>query len=243
MIIIPAIDIIDGKCVRLTQGRYDQKKIYDERPVRVAQTFQENGFKHLHVVDLDGARSSSPKNLYTLNHIALETDLIIDFGGGIKSEDSLVQALRSGADKVTVGSLAARNANLVKFWLMKYGPDKIIIGADVKEGKIAVSGWMEKTDLDILEFINDFVDSGALTFVCTDISKDGMLQGSTVELYDAILDHFPKIQLIASGGVSTMEELHQLKELGVHGAIIGKALYEGFLDMHELVKTFVKDAD
>lgn len=239
MIIIPAIDVIDGKCVRLTQGRYDQKKIYGENPVEVAKAFQKKGFTHLHVVDLDGARTSAPKNLYTLNHIALATDLIIDFGGGIKSEDSLIQALRSGAHMVTVGSLAVRNPNLVKFWLMKYGVDKIIIGADVREGKIAVSGWMEKTDLDILEFINDFSDSGAEYFICTDISKDGMLGGSTIELYDAILDHFPQIKLIASGGVSSIDEIVQLKNLGVHGAIIGKALYEGYLDMDELVKTFV----
>ena len=239
MIIIPAIDIIDGKCVRLTQGDYDTKKIYDQYPVEVARTFQSHGFSHVHVVDLDGARSSSPKNLLTLNQIALETDLIIDFGGGIKSEDALVQALRSGASQITVGSLAARNPNLVKFWLMKYGSDKIIIGADVKEGKIAVNGWAEKTDLDILDFINDFSDSGAEYFICTDISKDGMLEGSTVELYDAILDHFPGIKLIASGGVTTMEEISQLKELGLYGAIIGKAIYEGFLDMDELVNQFL----
>lgn len=238
MILIPAIDIIDGKCVRLTQGDYDKKTIYDDDPVAVAKSFQDHGFTHLHVVDLDGARGSAPQNLFTLNRIALETDLIIDFGGGIKSEDSLIQAMRSGARMVTVGSLAVRNQNLVKFWLMKYGADKIIIGADVKEGKIAVSGWMEKTNLDVLDFINDFVDSGAEYFICTDISKDGMLGGSTIELYDTILDQFPGIKLIASGGVSTLEEIHQLKIMGLHGAIIGKAIYEGVLDIKDLARTF-----
>jgi phosphoribosylformimino-5-aminoimidazole carboxamide ribotide isomerase len=238
MELIPAIDIIDGRCVRLTQGDYGQKKVYDENPVDVAQNFQRLGYSRLHVVDLDGARSSSPKNLAILNQIALETDLVIDFGGGVKSEDSLIQALRSGAEQVTVGSLAVRNPNLVKFWLMKYGAGKIVMGADVKEGKIAVTGWQEKTNVNILDFIKEFTLAKAEYFICTDISKDGMMQGSTEELYDAILDHFPRIKLIASGGVSGIDEIKRLERMGVYGVIIGKAFYEGLIDPVELIQEF-----
>lgn len=238
MKIIPAIDIIDGKCVRLTQGDYAQKKVYDQSPVEVAVDLYKRGFKYLHLVDLDGAKSSAPKNLYTLNQIALDTNLQIDFGGGIKSEDSLVQAFRSGATQINIGSLAIRNPILTKFWIMKYGADKIILGADVKDGKIAVNGWQEETEVDILEFINDYSDDGAVNFVCTDISKDGMMQGSSIELYDRILDNFPNINLIASGGVTSIKEIKQLEELGVYGAIVGKAIYEGLIDLDELMKEF-----
>ena len=238
MKIIPAIDIIDGKCVRLTQGDYNQKKEYDQSPLEVATELSRMGIKNLHMVDLDGAKSSSPKNLYTLNQVALETDLKIDFGGGIKSEDSLIQAFRSGAHQVNIGSLAIRNPILVKFWVMKYGADKIIISADAKDGKIAVHGWQESSNVDLLEFINDFSDDGAVNFVCTDISKDGMMQGSSVELYDKILDNFPNINLIASGGVSSIEEMKTLQNIGVHGVILGKAIYEGLIDLEELVRTF-----
>ncbi len=238
MKIIPAIDIIDGKCVRLTQGDYGQKKVYDQSPLEVAQDLHRRGFKYLHMVDLDGAKSSAPKNLYTLNQVALDTNLKIDFGGGIKSEDSLIQAFRSGANQVNIGSLAVRNPILVKFWVMKFGADKIILGADVKDNKLAVHGWQEETDVDILEFINDYSDDGAVNFVCTDISKDGMMQGSSIELYDRILDNFPKINLIASGGVSSIRELKQLQDLGVHGAIVGKAIYEGLIDLDELMREF-----
>ncbi len=238
MKIIPAIDIIDGKCVRLTQGDYNQKKVYDESPLDVATDLVRKGIRHLHLVDLDGAKSSSPKNLYTLNQIALDTDLMIDFGGGIKSEDSLIQAFRSGAHQVNIGSLAIRNPILVKFWIMKYGSDKIILSADVKEGRIAVNGWQEKTEIELFDFINDFSDDGAVNFVCTDISKDGMMQGSSVELYDKILDNFPHIKLTASGGVSSIKEMMTLQEIGVDGVILGKALYEGMVDLEEVVRTF-----
>ncbi len=238
MKIIPAIDIIDGKCVRLTQGDYNQKKVYDQSPLDVATDLVEKGIKHLHMVDLDGAKSNSPKNLYTLNQIALETDLQIDFGGGIKSEDSLIQAVRSGAHQVNIGSLAIRNPLLVKFWIMKYGADKIILSADVKEGKIAVNGWQEKSEIELFDFINDFSDDGAVNFVCTDICKDGMMQGSSIELYDKILDHFPHIKLTASGGVSSIREMKTLQEIGVDGVILGKALYEGLVDLEEVVRTF-----
>jgi len=238
MKIIPAIDIIDGKCVRLTQGDYNQKKVYDQSPLDVATDLVEKGIKHLDMVDLDGAKSNSPKNLYTLNQIALETDLQIDFGGGIKSEDSLIQAVRSGAHQVNIGSLAIRNPLLVKFWIMKYGADKIILSADVKEGKIAVNGWQEKSEIELFDFINDFSDDGAVNFVCTDICKDGMMQGSSIELYDKILDHFPHIKLTASGGVSSIREMKTLQEIGVDGVILGKALYEGLVDLEEVVRTF-----
>ncbi len=238
MKIIPAIDIIEGKSVRLRQGDYQQKKVYDQSPVDIAIELYHKGVKYLHLVDLDGAKSSAPKNLYSLNRIALETNLQIDFGGGIKSEDSLIQSFRSGASQVNIGSLAVRNPILVKFWIMKYGAEKIILGADVKDGKLAVHGWQETTDVDILEFIDDFSDDGAVNFVCTDISKDGMMQGSSIELYDRILDNFPRINLIASGGVSSIEEIKQLEELGVHGVIIGKALYEGLIDIEELMSEY-----
>lgn len=238
MKLIPAIDIINGACVRLTQGDYNQKKVYQQNPLDVARDLEKAGFEYLHLVDLDGAKSSSPKNLYILNQIALDTELQIDFGGGIKSEDSLIQALRSGANQVNIGSLSVRNSNLVKFWLLRYGPEKIIIGADVKERKMAINGWQETTDLHILDFIKEFVDYGARHFVCTDIAKDGMMAGSSIELYEEILRAFPEIQLIASGGVSTIDEIRKLESIGVAGAIIGKALLEGAIDPEELVQTF-----
>ncbi|MEE9371927.1 MAG: 1-(5-phosphoribosyl)-5-[(5-phosphoribosylamino)methylideneamino]imidazole-4-carboxamide isomerase [Saprospiraceae bacterium] len=239
MRIIPAIDIIDGKCVRLTQGDFKQKKIYDESPVNVALDFEKKGIKYLHLVDLDGAKTNAPKNLIILNSIAVQTSLKIDFGGGIKSQNSLLQALSAGAYQVNIGSLAVRNAVLVKFWLNHYGKDKIIISADVKNGKIAVSGWKENSDRNLMEFIDEFVDSGAKYFVCTDISKDGMLEGSSIGLYKEILDNFPDIKLIASGGVTTLEEVHMLREIGCDGAIIGKAIYEDHLTVEDLVNIMV----
>lgn len=235
MRIIPAIDIIDGKCVRLTQGDYRQKKIYDEDPVSVALDFEEKGVKYLHLVDLDGAKSSRPKNLLTLNSISVQTSLKIDFGGGIKSRSALLQALASGADQVNIGSLAARNPTLVKFWIMKYGWRKVIISADVKDRKIAVSGWRENTDHDLFEFINDFADHGARYFVCTDIYRDGMLEGPAVELYSELIENFPSIHLIASGGVSSILQVMKLKEIGCEGVIIGKAIYEGMISVEELI--------
>lgn len=243
MRLIPAIDIIDGKCVRLTQGDYSSKKEYDQSPLEVAKNLETLGYKYLHMVDLDGAKSNHPKNLITLNQVALETNLKIDFGGGIKNEDSLVQALRSGAAQVNIGSLAVRNPNLVKFWLMKYGADKIVIGADVKDRMLAVHGWTETSDLDIMSFINDFADAGAKYFVCTDIAKDGMMQGSSVGLYDEIMDNFPDIKLVASGGVSSIPEIKELERIGVDGVIFGKAIYEGLIDMKEMRSEFAVETD
>lgn len=238
MRLIPAIDIIDGKCVRLTQGDYSEKKIYDESPIDVARDLEKRGYEYLHLVDLEGAKGRHPKNLAVLNQIALATNLKIDFGGGIKSEDSLVQVLRSGAHQVNIGSLAVRNPNLVKFWLMRYSAEQIVIGADVKDGKLATNGWRDISDVDLMDFINDFADAGAKYFVCTDISKDGMMEGSSLELYDRILENFPDIKLVASGGVSSIEEVKQLEEIGVDGAIIGKAMYEGLIDLDELRRAF-----
>ena len=235
MRIIPAIDIIDGQCVRLTQGDYNQKKIYNENPVNVAQDFERKGVKYLHLVDLDGAKTNRPKNLLTLNSISLQTSLKIDFGGGIKSQNALLQALGSGADQVNIGSLAVRNPTLVKFWIMKFGWRKVIISADFKDRKIAVSGWMESTDLDLMEYINDFSDHGAKYFVCTDISKDGMMEGPSLELYKDIISNFPDVKLIASGGVTTIEQVMELKEIGCEGAIIGKAIYEGMISIEEVI--------
>ena len=238
MRLIPAIDIIGGACVRLRQGDYNQKKVYHQNPLDVARDLEQMGFQYLHLVDLDGAKSSSPKNLYVLNQIALETNLQIDFGGGIKSEDSLIQALRSGASQVNIGSLAVRNPNLVTFWMLRYGADQIIIGADVKDKKLAINGWQESTEVHIIDFIADFVREGANHFVCTDISRDGMMEGSAISLYEEILKEYPDIDLIASGGVSEIDEIKRLEDIGVSGAIIGKALYEGTIDPEELIKTF-----
>ncbi len=238
MRLIPAIDILGGKCVRLTQGDYNSQKIYDDNPVDVARDLSRQGFEYLHLVDLDGAKSSSPKNLYVLNQIALDSNLKIDFGGGIKSEDSLIQALRSGASQVNIGSVSVRNANLVKFWVLRYGADQVMISADVKGRSLAINGWLENTEVDIMEFINDFIDNGAKHFVVTDIAKDGMMQGSSVELYKDIIDQFPDIQLVASGGVSSIDECKVLEDIGVSGIIFGKALYEGLIDPEALLKAF-----
>ena len=238
MKIIPAIDIIDGQCVRLTQGDYNSKIVYDCDAVKMALKLQEMGFTYLHLVDLDGARSSSSKNLLKLNQIALQTNLIIDFGGGVKSEDTLIQAFRSGATQVNIGSLAIRNPPLVKFWIMKYGAEKIIISADVRGEFISVGGWKENSTVHIMDFINDFSDNGASYFVCTDISRDGMLEGPALALYDRIRGAFPDIKIIASGGISTIQDIDDLDQLGIHGAIIGKAIYEGEINCEELIKKF-----
>ena len=238
MRLIPAIDIIGGKCVRLTQGDYDKKKVYDENPIDVARRLEDIGYEYLHLVDLDGAKSSSPKNLFVLNQIALATDLKVDFGGGIKSEDSLIQCLRSGANQVNIGSLSVRNTNLVKFWVLRYGAEQVIISADVKDRMLAINGWLESTERSIMEFINEFADHGAKHFVCTDICKDGMMLGSSIELYRDILQEFPDIELVASGGVSSIKECLTLREIGVSGIILGKALFEELIDSRELINAF-----
>lgn len=231
---IPAIDIIDGQCVRLTQGDYAQVKSYHADPLEVARQFADAGLQRLHLVDLDGARSGHIVNHKVLEQISRHTSLIIDFGGGLKSDEDVRIAFECGAAQITGGTIAVKNRDLFLGWLATYGPERIILGADVKNGYIAVNGWMESSALELFAFLNDYIQCGIRTVICTDISRDGLLQGSAVELYRDILGAFPGLQLIASGGVSGMEDLILLKEAGCFGAIVGKALYEGKIDARQL---------
>lgn len=233
MRIIPAIDIIDGKCVRLSKGDYSTKKIYNENPLEVAKEFEANGITYLHLVDLDGAKSKHIVNYKILERIASETDLKVDFGGGIKSDEDLKIAFESGANQITGGSIAVSNRELFLKWLANYGADKIILGADCSDRKIATHGWLESSQLDVVDFIEGYKGEGIKTVICTDIAKDGMLQGSSNDLYKEILDK-ASINLIASGGVSSILDLEQLQDLGCEGAIIGKAIYEGNISLKEL---------
>lgn len=236
MYLIPAIDIIDGKCVRLTQGDYEQQKVYNEDPLEVAKAYEAHGLKRLHLVDLDGARASRIINHKVLERIATHTNLWIDFGGGLKSDDDLRIAFECGARQVTGGTVAVKQPDLFLGWLEKYGNERIILGADVKEGKIAVSGWKEQSELELFAFLEDYLAKGVQYAICTDVSKDGLLQGSALELYTRIRERFPELKLIASGGVTTLEEIEKLRELGCFGAIIGKAIYEGKISLKELEK-------
>ena len=226
MRIIPAIDIIDGKCVRLTKGDYSTQKIYNEDPLEVAKAFEGSGVSYLHVVDLDGAKSKSIVNHKVLEKLATNTGLKIDFGGGLKSDEDLRIAFASGAKQITVGSIAIKEPLIFKQWLKQYGSEKIILGADVKGDFIAVSGWMETSDETILPFIKKYQDEGIQYVICTDISKDGMMEGPSFGLYESLLIECPEIKLIASGGVSDISELHQLADIGCESVIIGKAIYE-----------------
>ncbi len=232
MKIIPAIDIIDGKCVRLTQGDYAQKKVYNENPLEIAKEFEAAGITNLHLVDLDGAKASRIINYKTLEKIASQTNLKIDFGGGLKSNEDLKIAFNSGANQITGGTIAVKNQELFLSWLEKYGSEKIILGADVKNEKIATNGWQEESDIELFDFLKKYLEAGIEYVICTDISKDGLLQGSSVDLYEKIKTQFPNIKLIASGGVVSIQELEKLKELKMHGAIIGKAIYEGRIDIN-----------
>ncbi len=232
--IIPAIDLIDGKCVRLSKGDYSQKKVYNEDPVEVAKTFQDHGLQRLHLVDLDGARVQHVVNWKVLEKIASQTNLVIDFGGGLKSDKDLHIVFNGGAAMVTIGSIAVKQRDLFCSWLNHYGADKIILGADVSDRKIAVSGWLEISEIDILDFLDDYLKRGIKNVLCTDISKDGMLEGTSMSLYKELVQHFQDMALIASGGITTIEELYQLDEMGVAGAIIGKAIYEGKISLIEL---------
>ncbi len=234
MIIIPAIDIIDGKCVRLTQGDYAQKKIYNENPLEVAKEFEAAGITHLHLVDLDGAKSQHILNYKVLETISKNTSLKIDFGGGIKSNNDIRIAFDCGANQVTGGSIAVKNKSLFIEWIKSYGADKIILGADVKNGKIAVNGWKEESQEELFQFLKNYISSGIKYVICTDITKDGLLQGTATELYKQILTKFPTIKLIASGGVSSVDELNELRSAGLYGAIVGKAFYEGRIKLNEL---------
>lgn len=234
MQIIPAIDLIDAKCVRLTQGDYNQKTVYNEDPLEVAKQFEDAGIKRLHLVDLDGAKAKKVVNWKVLERIASKTQLVIDFGGGVRTDDDLLVVFGSGAAMVTAGSIAVTQPEVVVQWLDKYGPHKIILGADVKGNYIAIHGWQEEGGIQWPDFLTDYTQKGISQVICTDVAKDGMLQGPSVGLYKDILAQFPSLQLIASGGVSHIDDLHQLREAGAAGTILGKAIYEGRITLQQL---------
>lgn len=240
MRIIPAIDIIEGKCVRLSKGDYDTKIIYNENPLEVAKSFEAHGIEYLHLVDLDGAKSSKIVNYKILEQIASQTSLKIDFGGGLKSDDDLRIAFESGANQITGGSIAVKNRTIFEKWISEYGSEKIILGADAKDEKIAVSGWLEDSDEDLIPFIQDYQTKGIQYVICTDIAKDGMLQGPSFDLYSKILTEADGVKLIASGGISTFDELPKLAELGCEGTIIGKAIYEGRITLKQLENFIIR---
>lgn len=232
--IIPAIDIIDGKCVRLSQGDYNQKTVYNSDPLEVAKAFEDNGIKRLHVVDLDGAKAQHIVNYNVLERLATRTSLVIDFGGGLKTNKDLDIAFECGAQMITGGSIAVKNPEVFISWIEKYGPDRIILGADVKDRKIAVSGWMEKSEMELEPFVSGYVDKGVRKVITTDISKDGMLQGPSFDLYKEMMRQISGIYLIASGGVSQIDDIIALDEAGVPAVIFGKAIYEGKIKLSDL---------
>lgn len=232
--LIPAIDIIDGKCVRLSQGDYDSKKVYNENPVEVAKELEAHGIRRLHVVDLDGAVSHHVVNYRTLEQIASRTSLVIDFGGGVKSDEDLVIAFESGAQMVTGGSIAVKNPERFCHWLQTYGSERIILGADVKDRRIAVNGWKDESACELFPFLEDYVGKGIRKVICTDINCDGMLQGPSISLYKEMLEAHPDLYLIASGGVGSTEDIRQLEATGIPAVIFGKALYEGRITFKEL---------
>lgn len=236
MEIIPAIDLIDGKCVRLTQGDYAQKKIYNEHPLEVAKQFEDAGLKRLHLVDLDGAKAGAVKNWKVLESIAGKTSLTIDFGGGIKKEEDVKIVFESGAALATIGSLAVKDEATFVSWLQIYGAHKFLLGADVKHEKIAVSGWLETTDVWVYDFLRKYWEHGIHQVFCTDVSKDGKLEGPSTELYKNIIKEFPTLYFIASGGVSSMQDLETLAAVGCKGAIVGKAIYENRIKISDLKK-------
>ena len=232
--LIPAIDIIDGKCVRLTKGDYDQKTVYRDSPAEVAKEFEDTGFRRLHVVDLDGAKSKHIVNSPVLRRITTETNLLVDFGGGIKTDDDIEKAFTSGAAMVTVGSIAVTEPELFMGWLEKYGAERIILGADVRHGKISINGWKEDSSEDLLPFLKKYVDAGVRNVLCTEISKDGTLAGPAIDLYRQIMEAYPDLHLIASGGVSSKEDIIALDTAGIPAVVFGKAIYEGKINLKEL---------
>lgn len=232
--IIPAIDIIDGKCVRLTRGEFQSKKIYNENPLEAAKAYQAIGIKRLHLVDLDGAREKRVINWRVLEEIGSKTSLHIDFGGGIQSQNDIQTAFSCGAEQVTAGSIAVKNPEIALNWLNKYGNKRIILGADVKNGKIAINAWQKQTENDLLAFLDTFHQKGIRFVICTDIAQDGLLKGPSFDLYKMIKERFPKLFLIASGGISSIEDIEKLNQLNIDGVIIGKALYEGNIRLEEL---------
>lgn len=234
MDIIPAIDLIDGKCVRLSQGDYDRKTTYNENPLEVAKAFEDHGIRRLHLVDLDGAKAHHIVNHRVLENISTHTSLVIDFGGGLKTDEDLRIAFECGAQMITGGSIAVKSPDVFESWINKFGAEKIILGADVKKEKIAVTGWTEDTELDLLPFLENYRSKGIRKVICTDISKDGMLQGPSTDLYRKILGAFPDLYLVASGGVSSMSDLDALAEAGLPAVIFGKAIYEGRIALKDL---------
>lgn len=235
--LIPAIDIIDGQCVRLTKGDYDQKTIYSNSPATMAKEFEQLGFKRLHMVDLDGAKSKHIVNSQVLRQCAAETHLCIDFGGGIKTDDDIQKAFDCGAQMVTVGSVAVTHPDLFMGWLEKYGAERMILGADVRHGKISINGWKEDSTEDLLPFLKKYVDAGVRNVLCTEISKDGTLQGPAVSLYCEVMEAYPQLHLIASGGVSSKEDIDALDRAGIPAVVFGKAIYEGRIDLRELINS------
>ena len=236
--LIPAIDIIGGQCVRLTKGDYDQKTVYRDSPAEVAREFENIGFKRLHVVDLDGAKSKHIVNEQVLQTITAETHLTVDFGGGIKTDEDIEKAFTAGASMVTIGSIAVTNPDLFMGWLEKYGSDRIILGADVRHGKISINGWKEDSSEDLLPFLRKYVDAGVKNVLCTEISKDGTLAGPAIELYRQVMAAYPELHLIASGGVSSIEDIQALDAAGIPAVVFGKAIYEGRIDLNELREKF-----
>jgi phosphoribosylformimino-5-aminoimidazole carboxamide ribotide isomerase len=232
--IIPAIDIIDGKCVRLTKGDYSQKTVYNENPLKVAKSFEDIGITHLHLVDLDGAKKKEIVNSKVLEAIATNTNLIIDFGGGIQSEASVRQAFNAGATQITAGSIAVKDGSLVESWLTLFGADKIILGADAREEKIAISGWEEKTEVSIYDFVKDWVAKGVKYCLSTDVAKDGMLEGPSFGLYETLSSQSPSLHIVASGGVSSMDDIEALNNQNLYGVVVGKAIYEGRISIKEI---------
>ncbi len=236
--IIPAIDLIDGKCVRLSQGDFSQKIIYNENPLEVAQMFADAGITRLHLVDLDGAKAQHIVNHKVLERITSKTNLIVDFGGGLKTDEDLRIAFECGAQMVTGGSIAVRNPEIFLSWIHKFGGEKIILGADVNDEKIAVGGWVETTDIELIPFVNNYLKQGISKVICTDISKDGMLQGTAIDIYTKMLNELPDIYLIASGGVSSIHDIQLLNDAGIPAVITGKAIYEGKIKLKELSRFF-----
>ena len=234
MELIPAIDIIDGQCVRLTKGDYAQKTVYRNHPWDVAKEFETYGFKRLHVVDLDGAKAKHIVNSDVLQKITTETSLTVDFGGGIKTDEDIEKAFASGAQMVTVGSIAVTNPELFLSWIKKYGADRMILGADVRNGKISINGWKEDSSEDLLPFLRKYVDAGVTNVLCTEISKDGTLQGPAIDLYKRIMQEYPNLHLIASGGVSSIDDIKALEKAGIPAVVFGKAIYEGRINLKEL---------
>ena len=232
--LIPAIDIINGQCVRLTKGDYDQKTVYGN-PLDMALEFERIGYKRLHVVDLDGAKSKHIVNDAVLREITSQTNLVVDFGGGIKTDEDLEKAFAAGASKVTVGSIAVTQPELFMGWLEKYGAERMILGADVRNGKISINGWKEDSSEDLLPFLQKYIDAGVKNVLCTEISKDGTLAGPAIELYREVMEAYPELHLIASGGVSSMEDIKALDQAGIPAVVFGKAIYEGRIDLRQLI--------